>query len=309
MTIKIPLQLGVVKCSLLFRTALSANIPAVKSTIASIRTLAVKKKKKHYDPYKLAQIKLKKDANLSRQKFLRDQRQAATGDPVRGITTPFVQSFDNVGESTLDPEATEKSAPILNHFLTPSELEDAFKSSDYLASPLIPENRTDVDPVKEKILVESHKAAHANAVEAVRRIVNLSNGCSFDKTTANKIRCIEKFGRHNTDKFLKPRPPVHPSLVENKVLPVKTPRAGPDTGSSEVQIAILTAKIRVLSDKLEEPGGKKDKMNKRNLRLLVHRRQKLLKYLRRKERGGERWQYLVDTLGLTEGTWKNEISL
>lgn len=88
----------------------------------------------------------------------------------------------------------------------------------------------------------------------------------------------------------------------------RTPRAGPDTGSSEVQIAILTAKIRVLADS-QEVVGHKDKVNKRNLRLLVHRRQKLLKYLRRKERGSERWTNVVDKLGLTDGTWKEEISL
>ena len=88
----------------------------------------------------------------------------------------------------------------------------------------------------------------------------------------------------------------------------KTPRAGPDTGSSEVQIAILTAKIRNMADQLEATG-RQDKHNKRNLRLLVHRRQKLLKYLRKRERGGERWQFLTQTLGLTEGTWRGEISL
>lgn len=52
-----------------------------------------------------------------------------------------------------------------------------------------------------------------------------------------------------------------------------------------------------------------DKVNKRNLRLLVHRRQKLLRYLERKERGGPRFQNVVDVLGLTEGMWRGEISL
>lgn len=82
-------------------------------------------------------------------------------------------------------------------------------------------------------------------------------------------------------------------------------RVGPDTGSAEVQVAILTTKINVLADNL----GKKDKHNKRNLRLLVHKRQKLLKYLRRKERGGPRWQHLMDKLGLGDAMWKGEISL
>jgi len=52
-----------------------------------------------------------------------------------------------------------------------------------------------------------------------------------------------------------------------------------------------------------------DKMNKRNLRLLVHRRQKLMAYLRRKERGGPRWKNVVEMLGLTEGMWRGQIVL
>jgi len=65
----------------------------------------------------------------------------------------------------------------------------------------------------------------------------------------------------------------------------------------------------VLANHLEKKGCQKDKINKRNLRVLVHKRQKLLAYLRRKERGSDRWQTLIETLGLGEGTWKGEISL
>ena len=90
--------------------------------------------------------------------------------------------------------------------------------------------------------------------------------------------------------------------------PEKTARAGPDTGSPEVQIAILTTKIRVLAEHLGGLG-RKDKVNKRNLQLLVHKRQKLLRYLRRKERGGERWENVIKELGLEDASWKGEISL
>lgn len=75
-----------------------------------------------------------------------------------------------------------------------------------------------------------------------------------------------------------------------------------------MQIAILTAKIRTLAEFMKT-RGKGDKANKRNLRLLVHRRQKLLVYLQRKEHGGPRWRHCIETLGLTEGTWRGEISL
>lgn len=127
---------------------------------------------------------------------------------------------------------------------------------------------------------------------------------------ANTQRCIETFGRHNTDEILGGRTPTNvPRGPDAMPAAVPTPRAGPDTGSSEVQVAILTAKIRALKGELDKTRGNKDRVNKRNLRVMVHKRQKLLKYLRRKEHGGPRWQNLIETLGLTEGTWKGEISL
>ena len=85
-------------------------------------------------------------------------------------------------------------------------------------------------------------------------------------------------------------------------------RAGPDTGSSEVQIGILTAKIRILADRYAGEN-RNDKVNKRNLRLLLHRRQKLLKYMEKKERGSDRWHNMIEKLGLTEATWRGEIEV
>ena len=52
-----------------------------------------------------------------------------------------------------------------------------------------------------------------------------------------------------------------------------------DTGSSEVQIALLTARIRSLTDHAKK--YKKDNHSRRGLVLLVSQRKKLLKYLRR----------------------------
>ena len=52
-----------------------------------------------------------------------------------------------------------------------------------------------------------------------------------------------------------------------------------DTGSSEVQIALLTSRIRSLTDHAKE--NKKDNHSRRGLVLLVSQRKKLLKYLRR----------------------------
>jgi ribosomal protein S15 len=257
---------------------------------------------------------------------------ASLGDPVRGVTTPFIQSFD-----TGLPVTFEKDKKIpedhrhLNYAFEPEAVQTQLQKSQKLAVPLsdlvkktttasyswgdAARSRTaEVEKTADEIEAQNEKD-HARAAEAIARITALENGSSKDRMRANITRCIEIFGRHQTDMIFPPRAPplrnlsetVHPIRAETNVAATKK-RVGPDTGSSEVQIAILTAKIKTLADFLVS-RGKNDKHNKRNLRLLVHRRQKLLKYLRRKERGGPRWQHCIETLGLTEGTWQGEISL
>ncbi|KAH8819998.1 ribosomal protein-like protein S15 [Xylogone sp. PMI_703] len=300
-------------CIRLAPTVSKGPLPTVPIANASSQA----QRRKHRDPYALAQARQRKAANLKRQDELKKEREAALGDPVRGIATPFVESLDSVGGAVniIEPTSkdgtkiTSKSDALLNHFLTPEDLEQSLKQSYEMTKPIESGVRDLSDPALEAEERRRHQEGHERAVTAISRIVSLANASQVEKTRANIRRCIDTFGRHNTDTFLKPRAPaVRPEGSEATVAE-KTPRAGPDTGSSEVQIAILTAKIRVLANALEAKGGNKDKVNKRNLRLLVHRRQKLLQYLRRKERGSERWQNLVTTLGLTEGTWKGEISL
>lgn len=257
---------------------------------------------------------------------MEEQRKIAFGDPVRGIPTPFLDSFDTVGGSAIrqskqtdgsaaDGTKTEETQikspekPLLNHFLTPEELEAALTHSYTLAKPTRARYEGVIDPKVETEDLQAHEEGHKRAVVALERITSLANASSKEKTRANIRRCVEHFGRHNTDEILRPRAPLNPIALKGHELAEKTPRAGPDTGSSEVQIAILTAKIKVLADKLEEKKGKNDKVGKRDLRLLVHRRQKLLKYMFRKERGSDRWHHLIDTLGLTEGTYRGEITL
>jgi small subunit ribosomal protein S15 len=67
-----------------------------------------------------------------------------------------------------------------------------------------------------------------------------------------------------------------------------------DTGSPEVQVAILTARIQELTDHLKD--NKKDHAARRGLLKLVGRRAALLKYLTRTDR--ERYRKLIDRLGL-----------
>ena len=67
-----------------------------------------------------------------------------------------------------------------------------------------------------------------------------------------------------------------------------------DTGSPEVQIAVLTAQINLLTEHLKE--HKKDYHSTRGLMMMVGRRRKLQVYLREKDIN--RYRTLVQRLGL-----------
>jgi len=71
-------------------------------------------------------------------------------------------------------------------------------------------------------------------------------------------------------------------------------RHAKDTGSTEVQIAMLTEKIAALSEHLK--GHVKDHHSRRGLILMVGKRNRLLKYLQTRE--PERYQGIVNKLGL-----------
>ncbi|XP_071432795.1 small ribosomal subunit protein uS15m [Pithys albifrons albifrons] len=67
--------------------------------------------------------------------------------------------------------------------------------------------------------------------------------------------------------------------VKIQQLVEKVRRSPSDNGSFEVQVAILTAKIRMLEEHLQRHP--KDKNNRRQMLMAVDRRKKLLSYLRR----------------------------
>ena len=67
-----------------------------------------------------------------------------------------------------------------------------------------------------------------------------------------------------------------------------------DTGSPEVQVAILTSRIQYLTEHLKE--HKKDHHSRRGLLKLVGQRRNMLDYLRRKDI--ERYRSLIELLGL-----------
>ena len=67
-----------------------------------------------------------------------------------------------------------------------------------------------------------------------------------------------------------------------------------DTGSSEVQIALLTSRISHLTEHLKT--HRKDFHSRRGLLMMAARRRKLLDYLKKNEL--KRYQAIVEKLGL-----------
>ncbi|MEJ2514499.1 MAG: 30S ribosomal protein S15 [Gammaproteobacteria bacterium] len=71
-------------------------------------------------------------------------------------------------------------------------------------------------------------------------------------------------------------------------------RGNADTGSPEVQVALLSARISELTDHFSD--HKSDHHSRRGLLKLVNQRRQLLDYLKRKDVG--RYQELISRLGL-----------
>ncbi|WP_050526906.1 30S ribosomal protein S15 [Pseudorhodobacter aquimaris] len=67
-----------------------------------------------------------------------------------------------------------------------------------------------------------------------------------------------------------------------------------DTGSPEVQVAILTSRITTLTEHFK--GHKKDNHSRRGLLMMVAQRRKLLDYTKAKDEA--RYQSLIKRLGI-----------
>lgn len=81
--------------------------------------------------------------------------------------------------------------------------------------------------------------------------------------------------------------------IKRKIIEEYATHSG-DTGSPEVQVALLTYRIQNLTEHLKK--NPKDVHSRRGLLLMVSKRRKLLNYL--KEKSPERYQTLIQRLGL-----------
>jgi small subunit ribosomal protein S15 len=84
------------------------------------------------------------------------------------------------------------------------------------------------------------------------------------------------------------------SKEQKAEIAAKYGRSGADTGSADVQVAILTASINQLTEHLKV--HKKDHHSRRGLLLQVGQRRRLLNYLQDKDL--ERYRKLIADLGL-----------
>jgi small subunit ribosomal protein S15 len=84
------------------------------------------------------------------------------------------------------------------------------------------------------------------------------------------------------------------NVEEKKVIIEKFKRHEGDTGSPDVQVAILTTRINELTEHFKI--HKKDHHSRRGLLMLVGQRRRLLNYLR--EHDVKRYRELVQTLNL-----------
>ena len=83
--------------------------------------------------------------------------------------------------------------------------------------------------------------------------------------------------------------------AEHKAAVVKDFAQSPgDTGSPEVQVALLSARIQYLTEHFS--AHKHDHHSRRGLLRLVNQRRSLLDYVKRKD--GKRYQDLISRLGL-----------
>ncbi len=84
------------------------------------------------------------------------------------------------------------------------------------------------------------------------------------------------------------------SVKEKKEIVIDFGKDQKNTGSTEVQVAILTKKINSLTEHFKT--NKKDHHSKRGLLGMINNRRKLLKYLRNKSE--QRYTDLIKKLGL-----------
>ncbi|KAJ9119206.1 hypothetical protein QFC22_003698 [Naganishia vaughanmartiniae] len=187
------------------------------------------------------------------------------------------------------------------HLTSPTDIEFLFKHlpeaglarATYLAE----SSGTTPDELSRRAAEET--PAQAQASEQLMRILDLRNAASRGIRTVNVRRIVQVFGG-----------PVDVASAASSTSAPPAERL--DTGSSQVQAAILTHRIRSLADHIA--ANPRDVHNRKNLRALVHQRAKVLRYYRKRvsRSNGEGlavYEELLDKIGVDRRAVEGEITV
>ncbi|SAM83905.1 related to MRPS28-mitochondrial ribosomal protein, small subunit [Ustilago bromivora] len=120
----------------------------------------------------------------------------------------------------------------------------------------------------------------------------------------SRVQSEEKANKENLARILDLRNASGKGIqVENIRRIISHFGKGSDTGSPEVQAAVLTYRIRNLHEHMQ--ANRHDNSNRRSMTLLTHQRVKILKYLKRKS--PERYHHILPRIGIEARAVEGEI--
>ncbi|GAO50585.1 hypothetical protein SAICODRAFT_29441 [Saitoella complicata NRRL Y-17804] len=270
---------------------------------------------------RLAAIRLKKK-NIARQAELKVQR-TNTSDYILGRPTEFTRGLLRPTEILLSStEKVQKEWPDRANFFvtseharevfdaaeeaeiraldaTPEEIEEGTKiflaggpnqEETVQSKPLLSELQATSDDAQQFF---ENKPAKLNTMSPAYQVAEIRKVAAHKKAAMARILNLEQSNS----------PALQLKNIEYARLQFQ--RAPGDTGSTEVQSAILTARIHFLASHCKVQ--KKDLAAWKSLREMVHQRQGLLKYLRRKD--PESYVKTITRLGLDDYSVTREITM
>lgn len=209
----------------------------------------------------------KRQKNEARQIEIKSSNENV--DPVLGRqNTPFINRI----------QAELKAPRVLSMGYDHSEV-------DKLLASLVPAKAKHYSTLSEDLITSSSTSSNSTLSsekqeaiqrEAILRILNIRNSNNADSVKLALKLTVEEFQRFPGD-----------------------------TGSSEVQAACMTIKIQNMVDHIK--ANHKDFANIRKLRILVQKRQSILRYLKRDN--PERYFWAIQKLGLTDSVIMKEFNM
>ncbi|KAI8089583.1 uncharacterized protein BX664DRAFT_333391 [Halteromyces radiatus] len=206
-----------------------------------------------------------KKENLAKRAQRLAEFERTKPSPIVSRNAPFFSTLQTPASAYSSSESSEQH---YQHFLNAEDQRILFEQTP---KEIVEKNHlAAIGGVEDALAQEQHK------IDTLRKMVSLQNG---------NAKAVQLWNVHQAIDWFK--------------------RKEGDTGSPEVQAAILTVRIHNLNSHLQQ--HKKDKHNYRQLRLMVHQRAKLLKYLKSKD--ATRYHACLDGLGLEPRAVEGEITL